>query len=99
MATLIKVWVDSSLVSKCDGDCYNATDSDCDCCCGGVNHGVGLFLATQNTRSISLGSIIDWIEAHAEFKQSVTIIITPRHWAADAASSTGSQRRRLQEGL
>ena len=79
MATLIKVWVDSSLVSKCDGDCYNATDSDCDCCCGGVNHGVGLLQATQNTRSISLGSIIDWIEAHAEFKQSVTIIITPRH--------------------
>ena len=26
----------------CDARCYDAKGPDCDCCCGGANHGKGL---------------------------------------------------------
>ena len=79
MATLLKVWVDRHLVGVCDRECYNADGGDCDCCCGGVNHGVGLLQATRNLREISLTSIADWIQARAPMRETAFIMITPRH--------------------
>ncbi|MET8006156.1 hypothetical protein [Nonomuraea glycinis] len=36
---------------RCDGRCYTAgKDTDCDCVCEGMNHGVGLRQAIVNTR-------------------------------------------------
>ena len=34
---------------RCDARCYDATGPECDCICGGMNHGKGLKAATENT--------------------------------------------------
>ena len=33
---------DGTLIGRCDARCYNAQGVDCDCICGGLNHGKGL---------------------------------------------------------
>ena len=38
---------------RCDARCYTAEGPDCDCCCGGINHGVGLKQAKTNAASIA----------------------------------------------
>ena len=37
----------------CNEQCYNAKSEVCLCCCGGVNHGVGLQKAIENTKQMS----------------------------------------------
>lgn len=32
---------DGSFVGRCDARCYNAKHPECDCICGGANHGKG----------------------------------------------------------
>ncbi len=41
-------------MDRCDAKCYNAREPDCDCICGGMNHGVGLQQAQENT-----GDLVD----------------------------------------
>lgn len=38
---------------RCDARCHDAKESECNCCCGGMNHGAGLKQATQNTTEMS----------------------------------------------
>ena len=52
MTTLIQT-VDGSGSHRCDARCYNATGPDCDCVCGGMNHGAGEERATENTRELA----------------------------------------------
>ena len=35
---------------SCGSQCHNAKHTECSCICGGVNHGVGLNEAIDNTR-------------------------------------------------
>ena len=42
MTTLIAVHNSEGCVGRCDAKCYEAHEPDCDCICGGGNHGVGL---------------------------------------------------------
>jgi len=37
----------------CDSRCYNAIGSTCNCCCGGVNHGVGFQSASKFWNDVS----------------------------------------------
>lgn len=55
MTTLISVHNSEGEVGRCDAKCHNAKHKDCDCCCGGVNHGVGGRQAIQNTREMANG--------------------------------------------
>lgn len=48
--TLIAVYNSSGCVGRCDARCYNATEPNCVCICGGKNHGAGLNKALDNTR-------------------------------------------------
>lgn len=48
MATLMTV-SNNEGSKRCDKKCYDATSPECDCCCGGMNHGKGLKTAIQNT--------------------------------------------------
>lgn len=48
--TLIHVGNSSGTVGRCDAKCYDATGPDCDCICGGRNHGKGLEPAVDNAR-------------------------------------------------
>jgi len=53
MTTLIAVYDSDGCRGRCDARCYNATSGDCDCICGGINHGAGLKHATENTRQLA----------------------------------------------
>ena len=62
MSTLIAVYNSDGCVGRCDAKCHDAHESDCDCICGGSNHGVGRERAIENTRTRARV----WLEAFAE---------------------------------
>jgi hypothetical protein len=64
MATLIAVYNSDGCVGRCDAKCYEAFTSECDCVCGGLNHGAGLFKAADNTRDLA----DSWIKEYAKAK-------------------------------
>jgi hypothetical protein len=47
--TLISVHNSEGCTGRCDARCYDATHPDCDCVCGGSNHGKGEAHAIRNT--------------------------------------------------
>lgn len=57
--TLISVHNSSGCVGRCDARCYGAKHTDCDCVCGGSNHGKGEAQAVQNTAAHAA----QWVEA------------------------------------
>jgi len=52
--TLLTETIGLVTTRRCDAKCYDAQHPDCDCLCGGRNHGAGLQKAMQNTREIFL---------------------------------------------
>ena len=62
--TLITVGNSDGIVGRCDAKCYNAHHPDCDCICGGKNHGAGLQQAMDNTRALAES----WVDAYAQRK-------------------------------
>ena len=61
------VLLTSSDGGRCDARCYNAHGGDCNCCCGGMNHGRGLERAMQNVRVLIAGQV----EVPEEIKQQL----------------------------
>lgn len=53
MPTLISVHNSDGCVGRCDAKCYDAQSDDCDCICGGKNHGAGLERARANTAELA----------------------------------------------
>lgn len=47
--TLISVHSSEGCVGRCDARCYAAVSEECDCVCGGANHGKGIRVAIENT--------------------------------------------------
>jgi hypothetical protein len=47
--TLIAIYNSEGCVGRCDAQCYDAKHLDCDCVCGGANHGKGEAQAMANT--------------------------------------------------
>ena len=64
MTTLIAVYNSDGLVGRCDAKCYNANSPDCDCICGGCNHGAGLQKAIDNTQELAE----QWLQDYAKEK-------------------------------
>lgn len=58
MTTLIEVRNSDGVVGRCDAKCYNATGPDCDCVCGGANHGKGL----ENALATTEEHCLEWLE-------------------------------------
>jgi hypothetical protein len=48
MTTVIAVYNSAGCVGRCDARCHEAKSAECDCICGGANHGAGLKQAMQN---------------------------------------------------
>lgn len=46
---MVLIW---SSHGRCDARCYEAEGGECDCICGGRNHGVGLKRAVENNREL-----------------------------------------------
>lgn len=53
--TLISQGSSSGEERRCDAKCYAATSPVCTCVCGGLNHGVGLVQAVDNTTELARG--------------------------------------------
>ena len=49
--TLVSVYNSDGCVGRCDAQCYDAKHLDCDCVCGGANHGKGEAAAMENARA------------------------------------------------
>lgn len=58
MATLIAVYNSEGCVGRCDARCYDAQSAECDCICGGRNHGAGRNQAIRNNQ----GMCAQWLE-------------------------------------
>lgn len=52
MTTVLAVYNSEGCVGRCDAKCHEATSADCDCICGGRNHGRGFGQAVANTREL-----------------------------------------------
>ncbi len=62
--TLIAVYNSEGCVGRCDAKCYNAECKECNCICGGANHGAGKKRATENTQRMAEEWISKWKETH-----------------------------------
>jgi hypothetical protein len=55
VSTVLAVFTSEGCVGRCDATCHNATTGECDCICGGRNHGAGHHEAVENTRALVIG--------------------------------------------
>lgn len=62
MATLIYASNSSGCIGKCDANCYDAKQPECDCICGGKNHGAGKKQAIENTQKY----VNEWIKQYKD---------------------------------
>jgi hypothetical protein len=62
MTALIAVYNSGGLVGRCDAKCYEASHPNCQCVCGGKNHGAGKQQAMENTRELA----DTWIKEYTE---------------------------------
>lgn len=53
MSTMIAAYNSSGCIGRCDAKCYDAEGDDCNCICGGANHGKGKNQAAQNTGKLA----------------------------------------------
>ncbi len=74
MATLIAVYTSRGLAGRCDAKCYLAAHADCDCICGGRNHGAGVQQAMNTTRELAE----QWLDEYAR-KEGLTTFTTHIH--------------------
>jgi hypothetical protein len=58
MSTLLSTGRPGKSRRVCNAQCYNARGPDCNCMCGGINHGVGEMQARENCRSMGVA----WVE-------------------------------------
>ncbi len=60
MTTLISVHDSDGCIGRCDARCHEALYPDCDCVCGGMNHGRGHKQAAANTAHHAITIIDRW---------------------------------------
>lgn len=78
MVTLISYQSSGGDQGRCDAKCYAAEWDDCDCICGGRNHGAGLEQATDNTRELA-ESWIERARANGQDITSIELAVTVMH--------------------
>lgn len=83
MVTLLAVYNSEGCVGRCDAKCYNASEHNCDCICGGMNHGAGQDKAMDNTREMFEG----WIENYQK-DHEFTEIEVPAVYSAKTRTAT-----------
>jgi hypothetical protein len=64
MTTVLSYHTSGGEEGRCDARCHNAVSPDCDCICGGANHGVGTQQAIENTRLMAEQMIADFAHKH-----------------------------------
>lgn len=61
---LISVGDNYGIHGRCDAKCYGAKHPDCNCICGGRNHGAGIDKALENTRELAEVMMQEYREEH-----------------------------------
>lgn len=64
MTTLITYGSSGGDKGRCDAKCYGAKRADCNCICGGANHGKGLAVASEQTAKLAKKWIDDYEAKH-----------------------------------
>ena len=64
MTTLIAMYGSDECKGRCDAHCYEAKEPECDCVCGGRNHGKGLDQAIANTRQLAETMMKEYAASH-----------------------------------
>jgi hypothetical protein len=64
MTILIAVYDSDGCRGRCDARCYEAVEPDCDCVCGGLNHGAGRQKAITNTRRYAEVMLAEYSRSH-----------------------------------
>jgi hypothetical protein len=78
MTTLVAVYNSEGCQGRCDAKCYEATEEECDCICGGRNDGAGKEQALDNTRELAES----WLEQACTNGQDIThaeLAVTAMH--------------------
>jgi hypothetical protein len=78
VTTLIAVYNSEGCIGRCDARCYEAAEPECDCICGGRNHGAGQEQALDNTRELAES----WLERARASGQDITraeLAVTAMH--------------------
>ena len=70
MTTLIFYQSSGGDQGRCDAKCYYAREDECECICGGRNHGAGKERALDNTRELAES----WLEQARANGQDITHI-------------------------
>ena len=81
MSTLIAVYNSEGCVGRCDAKCYEAEPgSECDCICGGMNHGAGAAKAQQNTERHAERMVRRYVNTHevGEYRAELGEVVQPR---------------------
>lgn len=52
MTTVLAIYNSDGCVGRCDAKCHEASTSECDCICGGRNHGKGTERAIRITQDL-----------------------------------------------
>jgi hypothetical protein len=78
MVTLISYQSSGGDQGRCDAKCYDAREPDCDCICGGRNHGAGREQATGNTRELAQ-SWVKRARANGQDVSHVELALTVMH--------------------
>jgi hypothetical protein len=71
--TLLYVGNSEGCVGRCDAKCYEAQHPECDCICGGKNHGVGLQVARENVERDFLGDTLAHLAADFSARHGVPV--------------------------
>ncbi len=77
MTTVLAVYNSEGCVGRCDANCHNATESACDCICGGKNHGAGLQKAIENNHELiglTPEDLQKFAEAHGFKCEELTVL-------------------------
>ncbi len=78
MVTLISWATSGGDQGRCDAKCYDATEPECTCICGGRNHGAGKQQAIDNTRELA-GSWIEQARASGQDVSHVELAVDAMH--------------------
>lgn len=78
MVTLISAGNSEGTYGRCDAKCYQAHGGECDCICGGMNHGGGLQKAMSNTAELAES----WIEKAQQKDPGLHDIYIPAIYSA-----------------
>jgi len=78
MTTLISYQSSGGDQGRCDAKCYEATEPECTCICGGRNHGAGKQQAIDNTRALA-ESWIEHARANGQDVSHVELAVDAMH--------------------